>query len=189
MTWLHRMSRVRPGAARLNDALTLSQCATPAVVPDVRVAQLPYKPGARWAALPLNGTQPDAALSLVFQVPPGFAGTLSPNSAGLMVDEWVEVLPGRREHTGIAFQFDAPASRPPQAILLATPPGDRPTWDIEALESIVLETFELAKLRMVEPASLDNEVSHFLPATFFGLNIAGDTVSTDFRRATAAAQA
>ena len=39
--------------------------------------------------------------------------------AGLLIDEWTERVPAPSETTGVAFHFDEPESRPPQAILLA----------------------------------------------------------------------
>jgi hypothetical protein len=56
---------------------------------------------------------------------------------------------------------------------------------LEDLESTLLETQQLARLRAADPQALAEipEVSHFVPALYFGLNLSGDTVSTDFRRA------
>jgi hypothetical protein len=187
LTWIQRMARVRIGVARLSEVVTYSQSINPGVEPDLRVLQLPHETSDRWAALPFVAGRkpPRATLSVVLQVPHGFPQSLSPDIAGLMIDEWVEVTPSASEQSGLAFHFDAPGSRPPQAILLAVPPDKQPNWDIETLETIVTETLELAKLRMVTSADLDDRVSQFLPALFFGLNLANDTVSTDFRRAAA----
>jgi hypothetical protein len=127
-------------------------------------------------------------LSLVLHVPAGLGKSLS--IAALMIDEWVDVIPYATEQTAVAFNFDAPGSRPPQAILLAVPPGDRQTWDLETLEKIVNETLELAKLRTVQTADLDDDVTHFLPALYFGLTLDDEprqTISTDFLRAAATA--
>lgn len=192
LTWLQRIARVRSGSARLNDVFTYVQSATPAAgEPGLRVAQLPFSSGDRWAALPLSPDKkrPQASLSLVMHVPAGFSASLPANVAGLMIDEWVDMLPNATEQTGLAFHYDAPGSRPPQAILLATPPGDQTNWDIETLETVVIETMEMARLRLIEPALLDEQVTHFLPALYFGMNLAGDTISTDFQRAATAAQA
>jgi hypothetical protein len=106
--------------------------------------------------------------------------------AGLVVDEWSEVIPHHREHTGLAFHYDAPNARPPQAVLLAVPPTEyQPTWDLETLEATVLEALDLARLRAVDPEALAGVpgVDHFLPALCFALNLSGDTISTDFTRA------
>jgi len=190
LTWLQRIARVRAGTARLNDVFTYAQSATPAAgEPALRVAQLPYSAGDRWTALPLGAGQERsrASLSVVMHVPAGFSATLPASLAGLMIDEWVDVLPNAAEQTGVAFNYQAPGSRPPQAILLAVPPGDQAAWDIETLETVVVETMELARLRVVEPSQIDSQVSHFLPALYFGLNLAGETVSTDFQKAATAA--
>jgi hypothetical protein len=184
LTWLRRIARVRERGAELNDVFTYAQSLGTLGEPDLQVLQLPHVSGDRWTALPFgtDGSPSQATVSVVLHVPPEFPRPLPPDLAGLMVDEWVEVTPESTEHTGIAFQFDAPASRPPQAILLAVSPGDESQWDIETIESIVVETLELAKLRMVTVAQLDDEISQFLPALYFALNVAGDTISTDFRR-------
>ena len=50
--------------------------------------------------------------------------------AGLLVDEWVEVVPASSETTGIAFQHDPPESRAPQALLLAVPPVPDQPWTL-----------------------------------------------------------
>jgi hypothetical protein len=187
LTWIQRTARVRDGLARLNEVVTYSQSINPGLEPDFRAVQLPYIPGDRWAALPFGagGKPAAAALSVVLQVPSGFPRSLPPELAGLVIDEWVEVTPAATEQTGVAFHCDAPGSRPPQAILLAVPPDQQTTWDIETLEAIVTETLELAKLRMVTSADLDDQISQFLPALFFALNLEKDTVSTDFRQAAA----
>lgn len=101
--------------------------------------------------------------------------------AGLLVDEWVEVVPNAEETTGLTFHFDSPGARAPQAILLAVAPDDRPAWDLETLEATVLETLDLAKLRAVDLTAL-TEVGHYLPALYFAHRPDGETVATDFSR-------
>lgn len=41
---------------------------------------------------------------------------------GLLIDEWVEVIPNKEETTGISFNYDQPNAEAPQSILLAIPP-------------------------------------------------------------------
>jgi hypothetical protein len=102
--------------------------------------------------------------------------------AGLLVDEWVEVVPNAEETTGVAFHYDAPGASPPQAILLAVSPDERLEWDLETLEATVLSTLELAKLRTVDLSSLDADLGRYLPALYFARSPAGDTIATDFSR-------
>jgi hypothetical protein len=53
------------------------------------------------------------------------------------------------------------------------------------LEQTLLETLELARLRALDPHALaaDPLLQRALPATYLSVNLAGDTVSTDFTAA------
>ena len=73
------------------------------------------------------------------------------------------------------------AARAPQAILVAVAPDAAVPWSLETLESILLETLDLASLRLVDPdATL--ELDHYLPALSFALNATDDVNSTDLRQ-------
>ena len=123
LPWFARAQRVREGAARLGASVQAAEAVGAGERLNLAVAQLPHVGGARWVGLPETATQPLAAgaLSLVVQS----TGAIDPTAsmAGLLIDEWVEVVPSRSETTGIAFQHNAPDARAPQAILLAVPPG------------------------------------------------------------------
>jgi hypothetical protein len=178
-TWFLRMARVRDGVARLNDALTYAEALGTGEKLNLTVAQLPYSAEDRWVGLPLTPGQglPGGKLSLVVQstAPVDVRRPL----AGLLIDEWVEVVPNATEITGIALQYDQPNAAPPQTILIAVPPEiDRP-WTVWSLQQVLLETFDLARIRAVDPDALD-EIGHYLPALYFACNTAGHTVATDF---------
>jgi hypothetical protein len=178
LTWFRRMARVRDGTARLNQALTYSEALGGEKLV-LSVAQLPHETGDRWVGLPLKTGQPlpGGKLSLVVQS----SAAVDPTKplAGLFIDEWVEVVPNRTETTGIAFQYDQPNAAPPQAILIAVPPELESPWTAWSLQQVLLETLDLARIRAVDPDAL-NEIGHYLPATYFAINTAGHTVSTDF---------
>jgi hypothetical protein len=144
----------------------------------------PNDPQDRWIGLPLEpGVERlmGGQISLVAHLEKPIANIGVQGISGLVLEEWDEVVPNATEHTGIAFHFDQPGSRPPQAILLAVhPDGDKP-WDLETMEAILLETFELARLRSVDMTSLLG-LGHYLPALYYADNVAGDTISVDFRR-------
>src|SRR5439155_1905776 len=181
-TWIQRAARVRDGVSRLESVL-LYGAALGRLDFDFDVAQLPHGTTDRWVALaPEQGRVPGGRVSLVAKRSSGFdaAGSL----AGLSIDDWVEVVPSEVENTGVTFHFDAPGAEPPQAWLLAVHPdpvGERRMWDIETVEAILRETFELAELRAVDEDALRG-TGQFLPAAYFASNTAGDTVSTDFMR-------
>lgn len=185
VAWFQRIARVREGLARLDTALMYAEALGSGATLDLRVGQLPRptQSGERWVALsptPIAGGR----LSMVAHVPAGFDATRP--VAGLLVDEFEEVVPSASAVTGLAFHFDEPGARAPHAILLAVSPDDRPTWDLDTLVATLAETMELAKLRAVDPDALE-EAGHFLPALYFATNTAGDTVSTDFQRAAGSA--
>ncbi|WP_326557647.1 hypothetical protein [Micromonospora sp. NBC_01796] len=178
--WLTDAAPVRPGADRLEAVRGYTQAVHPDRQQPLRVAQLPYTPGDRWLALKFTGERPDGVgLSLVVDAP----ADLDPTAPlrGLMVDEWVEVLPNDAETTGVSFHAETPGQVAPQAILLAVPADDAPVWTRDALEQTLVETLELAPLRAVDVATL-GEVGQFLPALYFPLNVDGQTASTDFTR-------
>ena len=175
---------VRKPLERLTSALAsgrgIRAVAAELTAPDFAAVQLPSVPNDRWIGLPNAGGPPPPAghLSLLLNAPDlGGAGDAV---AGLWVDEWVEVIPESTAVTGLAFHQDAPAAAPPQAILLAAPPGAQATWTLEALEAILLETLDLAKLRLVDIDALADGGA-LAPAAWLAINTSGDTVSTDFK--------
>ncbi len=175
VTWLQRAARVRAGAARLEATLLHAEALSGKSLAAFDVAQLPSIAGERWIALP--GAVAASRLSLVAHRPAGT--TAGASVAGLLLDEWVEVVPSPQQVTGVAFQHREPASRAPHVILVAVRPDDFPDWTMESVEGCILEALELAKLRAVDPDAL-GALGHYLPALQFAYNAGSDTVSTDF---------
>jgi hypothetical protein len=179
-TWLARAARVRDGAGRLLDVLRYAEATEALAPPTYTVGQLPFAAGDRWVALPPEPGRrlPAGRVSIVLctAVPADLRQPL----CGLVVDEWNEVVPNPREATGLVFNYDEPDARAPQAILLAVSPDLSKPWDLATLESILLETLELASLRLVDQDAMV-ELDHYLPALHFGLNTTNDAVSTRFK--------
>jgi hypothetical protein len=85
--------------------------------------------------------------------------------AGLVVDAWTESVPepaaptnadgqgpqpdreDREELGGLAFHYNQPDARAPQALLLALPPDRGRGWRMEDVHAVVEETFALAQIR------------------------------------------
>jgi hypothetical protein len=179
ITWFQRMARVREGAARLDATLNYSEALKTGEKLNLTIAQLPYEAGDRWVGLTLGTGKslPGGKLSLAVQSTAPV--DVSQPLAGLLIDEWVEVVPSATETTGISFQYDQPNAAPPQTILVAVPPEVGLPWTVWSLQQVLLETLDLARVRAVDPDALD-EVGHYLPALYFALNTANHTVSTDF---------
>jgi hypothetical protein len=151
----------------------------------LEVAQLPVTPSAAWLGLPTGGQRPPPGrLSLVAHKSPAL--NLSPGAdgtsaiSGLLVDDWVEVIPNAKETTGLTFHYQAPLSQAPQSLLLAVSPDPSQPWSLDALEAILLETLDLAKLRSVDSDAL-GQVGHFIPALTVAFNAHGDAVGENLR--------
>lgn len=177
VTWLQRAARVREGAGRLHAAMLYAEALAGTSL-TFSVGQLPYVPNDRWVGLPLTSARPPGGrLSLVVHAPSSVDATQP--LAGILIDEWTEVVPSPEETTGLVFHYDQPSARAPHAILIAVAPDDKPTWDLETLEATVLETLELARLRTVDPPEL-SEATPFLPALYFASGDHGWAVTSDF---------
>jgi len=156
--WLHDLSRVRPAIEAL-DAL------------DLTLRGVGLGSAARVLDLRFVDTGPGLRIVSLGELPASSA------AEGLLVDGWSEVTPGLEATTGIALHYDAPRARAPQAMLLLVPPDPAAGWGIDVVEASLLETAELAQIRMVRPPDVHGA---FLPALYFADNLAADTISTDF---------
>jgi hypothetical protein len=140
---------------------------------------LPHRPGERWISLPRASAadRPTAAVSIVAHSATSidFTGPM----AGLVVDQWSDVVPNDHETTGLSFHYDAPGARAPQTILLAVP-GDRaaPFWTVEALAGTVREAMALARIRALDIDDLEG-VGRFLPAIYLPFNVETKTPSVN----------
>jgi hypothetical protein len=191
--WFQQAQRVREPLSRLGASLHAAEATGTGEQMQLSVAQLPHVAGDRWIGLPAEPTHnlPAGRLSLVVHADPSL--DLTKPLSGLLIDEWVELVPSASETTAIAFQHDAPDARAPQAILLAVPAAPGESWTAVGLHRLLLDTLALAQVRAVDAEALDTavlnpvtgaqavgEVSHFLPALHFAVNVDGDAISPDF---------
>jgi len=164
--WLYGVARVRTKLHALEQSMLLVENFQPDASPQLTPMQLPYKADDLWLALEypsdyeFDGDR--LLLAMVYAQP----FDKSEAQAGLLVDEWVEVVPTRNETTGIAFHYDAPNSEPPNTCLLAVSPQLTGQWQWDDLIATINETLDLSKQRAVEPAHIDDtKFAQLLPAT------------------------
>ncbi len=189
VTWLHRFALVRPELEPLCGLLTHAEAGGADVVTDLAVAQRPHRPDARWCELPFGsaGPPPAGTVGIVAHAPAG----LDPSQplAGLFVDAWAEIIPAVEHTAGVAFHYDAPGARPPQAILVAVHPDLPPDrWNLQYLLETVQETIALARLRTVSLRELDG-LAGLVPALYLPTNYTRDVASVSFRGLVTAADA
>lgn len=163
--WLYGIAKVRKNMAALEIFRTIEEMEgrAPASLSPV---QLPFAAGDYWLGLPFPEDHHPAGdkLSLVL-VNSGNLFDHTANRAGLVMDEWTELIPNREETTGISFNYDQPDAMPPQSLLLAVTPVLTGKWDWDDLVFTLIDTLELAKNRAVEPDHLEGSVfGQVLPA-------------------------
>ena len=179
--WITQLTHIKPGISRLDAAYSLAQLlgAGNADPGALLLGQLPATAGDTWLGLGIDPAHPPAKGRVAFACLTA-GNPLTQNSyAGLLIEEWPERIPSVQENASVAFHYEEPKARAPQALLLAVCPDSRPFWDDDLITGILEETLELAKIRSVDLDSVA-EVGQILPALYFALNLQGATISTNF---------
>ena len=166
--WLEEAAVVQPGAAAL-DELLLSAELLGGGASTFAVGQSPRVGAETWVGLPQDPA-PDGGRASLVALAVGTLDWAAGPVTGRLLDAWDEVLPASHRDTGLAFQYDRPSQEPPQSILLALPAAAGATWQLPALERVVLEAFDLARLRLVDLEDLP-ALRQLLPATALPFNV------------------
>jgi hypothetical protein len=166
-TWLNGLARVRPFLGHWERLQLYSEDYPGAKELDCVPLQLPLLDNDTWLGLEFPGTYELTEERLLYSA--HYARTGGPTSnlfCGLLIDEWTEVIPVREEDTGLAFNFDQPASEPAQTWLLALPTEFTGSWNWGDLIACLHEGLDLARLRAIEPKTFEGTAySHLLPTT------------------------
>jgi hypothetical protein len=181
--WIAQLSYVRSALARLDDALGMMEIAggSGANAPQLRLAQLPIQNPDRWLALPWDPDNPPTTGRVALACFAVGDPTANTPFAGLMIDEWLDRVPAPDATAAVAFHYNEPNARPPQALLLGVCPDNRKAWDDDLVTALLEETLELAKIRTVDLQSLQR-VGQILPGLYFPLNLHGATPSVNFTK-------
>ena len=175
---LQQVARVREPLG-LWRKLTLYANALQSPRPRLEVAQLPHAPGVTWAGGPVAGRAPRGRLSLLL-LSPSQGPALDTNQPwrGLLLNQWIDLVPEPVETTGLAFHHDGPNSEAGNAILVAVPSSGAPAWSFSELLATLEETFELIELRAIDPDILG--LGQLLPGIYLAANVQDATPSTTF---------
>ncbi|MFN2347759.1 MAG: hypothetical protein ABR616_18855 [Dermatophilaceae bacterium] len=166
LAWLQRMALVRGPVERYLLAVAGA---------GGRIVPVQVPPAPRWVGLTLlPGTDmPDGALSVLVHAPAARARAAT--VAGFVVDEWTDQVPAATGTAGVAFHFDEPGARAPQAVLVAAPPVTGAAWTARTLLEVIRETADLARIRTVGPEEAP-WWGRYLPALLVADNASGDTI-------------
>ena len=124
-------------------------------------AQLPYLDGDYWAGAEyppeysLNGDK----LSMVMVYPEKWQGAINTQRVGLVLDEWMEIIPNKSETTGITLNYNQPNATAPQTILMAVTPVQKGKWVWEDLVYTLIDTLERCTNRRQRVAEFVGERS------------------------------
>lgn len=163
-SWMQGLSRVRERIAGL-DMLEMWAENFDAVVPEKTVVQFPFAIDENsgdsvdyWLGIefPDGYTPSEDKLSLVVQNPSQLASSPEAAKAGILIDEWVEIIPNINETSGITFNYDQPDAKAPNTILMAVTPQQTGQWNWDDLVYTLNDTLEMAKNRAVEPEQLED---------------------------------
>ncbi len=158
--WLEGAAAVRDRVGLINAVNTYQEAFADESL-TFKPLQLPFDKKAHWIAVEFPEVTPDQLddedvfvpqgdfLSIVRQLPRDYDA--SGAQAGLLIDEWNEVIPNRIETTGIAIHYNQPNTEPPQCLLMAVSPNVNGRWEWDDLVDTVIDTFDRAKRRAVEP--------------------------------------
>jgi len=163
--WLQSIGRVRPRMSAL-EMIDMSLSAQDQSL-DIAPIQLKFNKGDYWlgAEYPDSFNAIEDKLSIILIDPDHWSAADPQLQTGLILDEWIEIIPVKEETTGIVINYDQPDATPPQSMLLAVTPVQTGKWDWEDLVYTLLDTLDMAKNRAVEPDHLDQSpLSHILPS-------------------------
>jgi hypothetical protein len=160
--WLHGIAKVREKMYAVEMLSTGSESVTGknlAILP----TQTSFDIGDYWLGIefPESYIPKGDKLSILVVQPENF----TENSVGILIDEWVEILPNKSETTGVTFHYNQPNARPPQSLLLAVNPRLSGNWNWDDLVYTIRDTLAMAKTRGVEPDHLEkSRLSQVLPS-------------------------
>jgi hypothetical protein len=176
--WLHGVARVRD-KVRAWEQATLLASAFGRPEPELTPSQFPHAAEPWWALeWPASVTLPGERLLYTAHYPAAL--DTSRSQAGLLIDEWVEVVPGDTATTGVVFHYDAPNSEPPQAMLLVVPPDPSRGWEWDDVVDALHDTLDLARLRAIEPEAIAaTAYAAFVPATVSEATVRGFGISAN----------
>ncbi|MGH7617021.1 MAG: hypothetical protein ACREPM_07335, partial [Gemmatimonadaceae bacterium] len=182
--WLHGAACVRASVHDFEMVRVMAEAwrADPLALSPI---QLPFRTNDNWlaATYPSDTQIVHDTISIVRHLPQGFDARAP--QCGLLIDEWIESIPERDTVTGLAFNFNAPNSAAPQAVLLAVTPDETGRWQWDHLVNSITDTFRRARLRAVEPDALGTipALGTLLPAVIAEFSTSRASVSLDYAMA------
>ncbi len=168
--WVMDLAKVRKHVKFFHDVRINTMLYSPDKAMPLTPIQLPFNGDSEWAGMEFSDEeQLESKEATVLWNAKALEESLENNNTGVgfVVDNWIELIPKRRQNAGAVFHYDVPNAEPPQTILLALSPQDNSNgkWSEQKLVNILEETKRMAKYRLVEPEMIndDDVLSRILP--------------------------
>jgi hypothetical protein len=170
--WLHANAQIRRHVAAAVDLQVFKdvvQSDTATTPLNFEPIQIPHQQSDRWLGLPLQEEQNLAGKCSILLSNAGLLeGTTL--TTGLKLDDWQEAIPTESITGGIAMHFNQPGAEAPQNIIVAIPNSEENNWkwNLNDLAHSVLQAFDMAKYRALEPENIGQDSRPYNLADFDG---------------------
>lgn len=178
--WITSIAKVRKNAANYEVLSILTDTIDPAstmrrsVVP----IQLPYQYDGteRWLGASVSEPQSlkEGRTVIGASVPQEYS-VFQPQ-AGLMVEEWIDVVPLKEVTSGISFHYDQPNAKAPQCLILGISPQVSGRWRWQDITDMLEETLDLAKKRGIDYEVISKTAVGQLPGMIMPFTKSGNAI-------------
>lgn len=149
--WVSSIAKVKKNAGHyellsiLANAVDPSNSTLRSIVP----LQLPYEGDGleRWLGASVSSQESLREGRIVMGASLPAQHSIIGYQAGIMVEEWMDVIPLKEQTTGISFHYDQPNAKAPQCLILGLTPQITGNWQWDDIVDMMVQTFDLAKKR------------------------------------------
>lgn len=150
--WLAGLARVREMVTNYELLNIVVQTLNPDYLDsrEMKPVQVPFDSSGqdRWMGLSVSdpASLKEGVVAIGADLYNGYAMS-NVSQAGIVIDEWVDIIPNKEETTGISFHHNQPNAKAPQCLILGLTPQITGSWRWNDVVDMLNETFELAKAR------------------------------------------
>ncbi len=149
--WMSSIAKVKKNAEHYELLSILANTVDPSnsTLRSIVPLQLPYEGDGleRWLGASVQSQESlrEGRIAMGASLPPQHS--IEGYQAGIMVEEWVDVVPLKEQTTGISFHYDQPNAKAPQCLILGLTPKITGNWEWDDIVDMMVQTFDLAKKR------------------------------------------
>src|SRR5690606_36576835 len=149
--WMSSIAKVKKNAEHYELFSILANTVDPSnsTLRSIVPLQIPYEGDGleRWLGASVQSQESlrEGRIAMGASLPPQHS--IEGYQAGILVEEWVDVVPLKEQTTGISFHYDQPNAKAPQCLILGLTPKITGNWEWDDIVDMMVQTFDLAKKR------------------------------------------